>query len=195
MAEVFDKLTITTDDLGEAKETAPAAVTAPMAPTGLEEFRGWVEVFEEAGFVVAALEMEAAGGQQLVAHFRVAHDAGRAAQQRLLERHADKPVAAMLEALLGAADLAASTHLDKLQLAEFIVEMTSPPKVRVAWREEVTVQAGAAKAVRAKVVGTKATKAKETKAKAVEAKVVGTASSKAVEAIPVRTAKKKPAGD
>ena len=81
--------------------------------------------------------------------------------------------------------------LDKLQFAEVVIELTTPPTVRVAWREEVAVKSGAAKAVRTKDVAKRSPKAAS--AGAVTAEVVGPAPAKGVR---VATAKRaKPAGN
>lgn len=195
MAEVFDKVKITVDDLGSdpapqpesAVKSATTAVEGDLE-TALAEFMELGHVFEEAGFVVSCLEAEIGARPRLIPHFRLVHDTGQAAQQRLLERHADKPLAAMvLEALIQAQELARKMPLDKLQFAEVVIELTTPPTVRVAWREEVAVKAGAAKAVRVKDVARKISKAASTEP--VTAKVVGSAPAKEVRAVTAKRAK------
>jgi len=191
MAELFDKVKITSADLDLDESLPPedtSGSTSCLAEEQLEksiaELLEHNHIFEEAGYVISCIEAEMSDQPKLIPHFRRVHSAGRAEQERLTKRQSDKPMAALvLNSLLKAQTLVQKTQPNKLQFAEVVIELASPPSVRVVWKEEISIITKPA--VSAKIAVKNSKKITTEAKKPVTAQIVGTKPSKPKRAIPV----------
>ena len=91
--------------------------------------------------------------------------------------------ALVLNSLFKAQELVQKTQPSKLQFAEVVIKLVTPPSGRVVWREEISVKTKAA--VPAKIAVKKSKKVATEAKEPVTAQIVGTKPSKPKRAIPV----------
>ncbi|MGE3310583.1 MAG: hypothetical protein AB7O66_11475 [Limisphaerales bacterium] len=143
-ARLRENVVLTVGQLHQLRSELLTGITELRADSGehllkvLEEIRGATDVFGEAGFELAGVDLELGlnAGQRLLLLLRAVEPADPATIDRLARAQVSRPaVRGVLAALQRAVELAGTVDLPDLVLSRLTVAVGPVPTVRIGWRE------------------------------------------------------------
>jgi hypothetical protein len=108
----------------------------------MQEINGSLDVFIEAGFELAGLDLEISPVQRLLVHLNKLEDVHPSVIRSLISANQPrKTTHALLTALLQAQEMAEAVELTYLDYSELIVSIGPIPTVRICWRPAAATEA------------------------------------------------------
>jgi len=150
IAEIREAVALTTGELQQLRADVQSSVAGLVAhdtaglSQALREINGGTEVFQQAGYALAGVDLELSPSQRLTVHLARLEHADEATLKSLIAANQSRrTVSALLSALLRAEEMAGSMQLTGLVYAELAVHIGPSPTVRMGWRTELAVEATA----------------------------------------------------
>jgi hypothetical protein len=143
IAEIREAVALTTGELQQLRADVQSSVAGLTAhdtaslSLALKEINGGTEVFQQAGYALAGVDLELSPSHRLTVHLTRIEDADEATLKSLIAANQSRrSMQALLSALLRAEEMAGSMQLTGLQYEELTVHIGPSPTVRMGWRPE-----------------------------------------------------------
>ena len=143
VAEIREAVASTTGQLQQLRTDIQSSVTALKADNEtrisqvLQELNASLDVFLEAGYELAGVDLEISPIHRLMVHLRRLDEVHPSIIRSLISANQHRPTTgAILEALLQARQVTDKVQLTRLDYCEMVVHVGPVPSVRLCWRAE-----------------------------------------------------------